>query len=218
MRAGGLPGHCCPGPCHADLWAGLWWGAGPDCCPPMSLSVGTGGIETAVCALWGPPAQGLGLAPGGPPDTPGLAHTGVGAMTGGQSGVGQRPPASLCPPCPPGPFALPAGKPLPCSPGALRSGAADRWVGHALLPRCPGQAPASGSGREAYSCYLRSTTVGVELGQPPAQATPFLELGGGRWVALPHPPWPVPPAGVYLEPRLLEHTVSPSAADVLVAR
>lgn len=102
MRAGGLPGHCCPGPCHADLWAGLWWGAGPDCCPPMSLSVGTGGIETAVCALWGPPAQGLGLAPGGPPDTPGLAHTGVGAMTGGQSGVGQRPPASLCPPCPPG--------------------------------------------------------------------------------------------------------------------
>uniref|UniRef100_A0A8D0N8P0 UBX domain-containing protein n=1 Tax=Sus scrofa TaxID=9823 RepID=A0A8D0N8P0_PIG len=27
-----------------------------------------------------------------------------------------------------------------------------------------------------------------------------------------------PPAGIYLEPRLLEHTVSPSAADVLVAR
>lgn len=201
LACGGAPALTAARPCRSPWARG---GLKQQC-------VHCGGL---LLRAWGWPLEG--------PPTPLAWRTRESAPRQGRAERGRAAasgqPLPTMPTWPPGPFALPAGKPLPCSPGALRSRAADRWVGHALLPRCPGQAPASGSGREAYSCYLRSTTVGVELGQPPAQATPFLELGGGRWVALPHPPWPVPPAGVYLEPRLLEHTVSPSAADVLVAR
>lgn len=78
-----------------------------------------GGVEMAVRTLPELPVQCLGLALGGPRDPWPGTHWSWCYKRSRQSWVGQWPPASLGPPQPPS--ALPAGKPLPCRPRALRS-------------------------------------------------------------------------------------------------
>lgn len=88
-------------------------------------------------------------------------------------------------------------------------------MGAPLLPTTSPQHPSVGTscGSERETCGLFPLHIhhswGLQDNHLPRPG-PFLFLHGLRvgWAS----------AGVYLEPKLLEHTVPPSAADVLVTR